>query len=59
MLHTSLQLEVAALACSLGADVEFETPTRLLATSRPAGIVISAKDMPLTAECFCIYSDQE
>lgn len=26
MLHTSLQLEVAALARSLGADVEFETP---------------------------------
>jgi hypothetical protein len=59
MRHTSMQLEVAALARSLGAGVEFETPTALPATSRPADAVISAQGTQLIAECFCVYSDQD
>lgn len=59
MLHTSLQLEVAALARSLGADVEFEAPTGLPSTSRPADVVIRVEDAQLIAECFCVYSDQK
>lgn len=59
MLHTSMQLEVASLACSLGAVVEFETPTQLPATSGPADVVISTENVPLIAECFCVYNDQK
>jgi hypothetical protein len=57
LLHVWLQLEVAALARSLGATVEFETPIRLAETSRPADVVISVGDEKLITECFCIYSD--
>jgi hypothetical protein len=58
MLHAFMQMEVAALVRSLGAAAEFETPTQLPVTSRPADVVITMEDTELIAECFCIYSDQ-
>ena len=58
MLHTLMQLEVAALARSLNATVEFETPIRLPQTSRPADVVISREGYQLIAECFCVHNDQ-
>jgi hypothetical protein len=57
LLHTRLQLEVAALAHSLGASVEFETPTQLPSTARPADVVVTADGETLIAECFCVYTD--
>jgi hypothetical protein len=57
LLHTRLQLEVAALAHSLGASVEFETPTQLPSTKRPADVVVAADGETLIAECFCVYPD--
>jgi hypothetical protein len=57
LLHVRLQLEVAALASSLGAAVEFETPIKLPQTQRPADVVIYAEDEKLIAECFCVYTD--
>jgi len=57
LLHVRLQLEVAALARSVGASVEFETPFRLPETSRPADVVLAMGAAKLIAECFCIYSD--
>ena len=59
MLHTALQLEVAALARSPGAAVEFETPIALPSTSRPADVVISTGNAQVITECFCIYNDQK
>jgi len=55
--HTSLQLEVAAVARSLGASAEFETPTELPDTTRPADVVVSADAEKLIVECFCVYAD--
>lgn len=57
LLHVRLQLEVAALASSLGASVEFEAPIELPHTRRPADVVISAEGEKLIAECFCVYTD--
>jgi hypothetical protein len=57
LLHTRLQLEVATLARSLGASVEFETPTQLPSTTRPADVVVTADGETLIAECFCVYTD--
>jgi hypothetical protein len=57
LLHVRLQLEVAALALSLGASVEFETDVELPETSRTADVVIDLDSERLIAECFCAYSD--
>ena len=57
LLHVGLQLEVAALASSVGASVEFETPIQLPKTRRPADVVMSAEGEKLIAECFCVYTD--
>jgi hypothetical protein len=57
LLHVRLQLEVAALASSIGAAVEFEAPIELPLTRRPADVVISAEGEKLIAECFCVYTD--
>jgi hypothetical protein len=59
MLHAFMQLEVAALARFAGAGVEFERPVTLPATSRPADVGISTEGIPLIAECFCVYNDQD
>lgn len=56
-MHVRLQLEVAALAHSLGASVEFETPIQLPGTKRPADVLITTDTQKLIAECFCVYSD--
>jgi hypothetical protein len=57
LLHVRLQLEVAALGRSIGAEVQFETPTQLADTIRPADVLITAGDETLIAECFCVYTD--
>ena len=57
LLHVRMQLEVATLALSLGASVEFETPVQLAERSRPADVVIDVDGEQLIAECFCVYSD--
>jgi hypothetical protein len=59
LLHVRLQLEVAALASSLGASVEFEKQFQLPDTRRPADVVISAAGETLIAECFCVYTDDD
>lgn len=51
LLHVRLQLEVAALAQSLGASVEFETPVQLPETTRPADVLITTEAEKLIAEC--------
>jgi hypothetical protein len=48
LLHTRLQLEVAALAHSLGGSVEFETPTQLPSTTRPADVMVTADGVDRT-----------
>jgi hypothetical protein len=57
LLHVQLQLEVAALAQSLGASVEFETPIQLPETTCPADVLITTEAEKLIAECFCVYTD--
>ena len=57
LLHVWLQLEVAALARSAGASVEFETPIQLAEISRPGDVVVTVGVEKLVVECFCIYSD--
>ncbi len=56
LLHVGLQLEIAALARSAGALVEFETP--IPQVGRPADVVVTAGSEQLVAECFCVYGDQ-
>lgn len=56
--HVRLQLEVAALAASLGAKVEFEAPIKLPRTSRPADVLVTHESHRMIVECFAVYNDR-
>ncbi|MGW1917628.1 hypothetical protein ACWCQS_45015 [Streptomyces sp. NPDC002076] len=56
-LHVALQLEVAVLARATGGSVEFETPTKLPTTTRPADVVLAHGEDRIITEVFSVYSD--
>lgn len=59
MRHVDLQLEVAALARSVGLPVEFEKEFDLPGGSRrPADVVINSESEQFIVECFCVYTDR-
>jgi hypothetical protein len=58
-LHVVLQLQVATLARAVGASAEFEAPTELPTTARPADVIVQLGEDRFITEVFSVYSDDK